>query len=52
VSAVQLAEMVNRASPDNKEARDVLIAAHEVLLEHSSNFWESAWLRRQIAGLK
>ncbi|OBF89084.1 hydrolase [Mycolicibacterium flavescens] len=51
VWAVQLAEMVNRAQPENEEAKDVLISAHRVLLERSGNFWESAWLRTRIAGL-
>lgn len=51
VRAVQLAEMVNRAQPNNEEAKAVLIAAHRVLLERSTNFWESAWLRERIAGL-
>lgn len=51
VRAVQLAEIVNRGEPDNKEAKHVLIAAHDVLLQGSSNFWEAAWLRNQIARL-
>lgn len=51
VRAVQLAEMVNRSQPDNQEAKEVLITAHEVLLRGSANFWEAAWLRKQIKRL-
>jgi alkyl sulfatase BDS1-like metallo-beta-lactamase superfamily hydrolase len=51
VRAVQLADVVHRVDPDNQEAKHVLIAAHEHLLEHSSNFWEAAWLRKQIGDL-
>lgn len=51
VRAIQLAEIVNRAEPDNQEAKHVLIAGHNVLLQGSTNFWEAAWLRRQIARL-
>ena len=51
VRAIQLAEIVNRAEPDNKEAKQVLITAHEDLLQGSTNFWEAAWLREQIKEL-
>ncbi|MGV0740369.1 alkyl sulfatase dimerization domain-containing protein [Mycobacterium syngnathidarum] len=51
VRAIQLAEIVNRAQPDNQEAKQVLIAAHEDLLRGSTNFWEAAWLREQIKEL-
>jgi glyoxylase-like metal-dependent hydrolase (beta-lactamase superfamily II) len=51
VRAIQLAEIVNRSEPDNKEAKQVLIAAHQHLLSVSTNFWEAAWLRQQIKGL-
>lgn len=46
VQAIHLAELVPR---DHAGARDVLKAAHERLLAGSTNFWESAWLRRQLA---
>lgn len=52
VRASRLAEIVNRAEPDSQEAKQVLITAHEVLLQDSTNFWEAAWLRKQIEGLK
>ena len=46
LQAIHLAELV---SPDHQAARDVLRDAHETLLAGSSNFWESAWLRHQMA---
>lgn len=46
LQAIHLAELVPR---DHAGARDVLKAAHERLLAGSTNFWESAWLRRQLA---
>jgi alkyl sulfatase BDS1-like metallo-beta-lactamase superfamily hydrolase len=52
VRAIRLAEIINRADPDNQEAKQVLNTAHEVLLQGSTNFWEAAWLRKQIEGLK
>jgi alkyl sulfatase BDS1-like metallo-beta-lactamase superfamily hydrolase len=51
VRAIRLAEIVNRADPDDQEAKQVLIAAHEDLLRGSTNFWEAAWLREQIKEL-
>ncbi|BBZ36254.1 alkyl sulfatase dimerization domain-containing protein [Mycolicibacterium confluentis] len=49
--AIHLGEIVFNADPDNQRARSVLRAAHEVLLGQSTNFWESAWLRKQIGEL-
>lgn len=46
VHAIHLAELVAEQHP---EARAVLRAAHENLLADSTNFWETAWLTRQIA---
>lgn len=51
VRAIQLAEIVHRVEPDNKDAKQVLISAHEDLLSDSTNFWEAAWLREQIKEL-
>jgi alkyl sulfatase BDS1-like metallo-beta-lactamase superfamily hydrolase len=51
VRSIQLAEIVNRAEPGNKEVKQVLITAHEDLLQASTNFWEAAWLREQIKEL-
>ncbi len=44
LQAIHLAELV---PPD--QARGVLRQAHEALLAHSTNFWETAWLTHQIA---
>ncbi|WP_406813686.1 MBL fold metallo-hydrolase [Mycobacterium sp. M23085] len=46
LQAIHLAELV---PADHPGARDVLREAHEKLLASSTNFWESAWLRNQIA---
>lgn len=48
VRSIQLAEVVNRADPDNTEAKQVLAVAYKSLLSGSTNFWEAAWLREQI----
>ncbi|MGB9302817.1 MAG: MBL fold metallo-hydrolase [Mycobacterium sp.] len=44
--AIHLAELV---TPDHPGAREVLREAHEQLLAGSTNFWETAWLKQQIA---
>jgi glyoxylase-like metal-dependent hydrolase (beta-lactamase superfamily II) len=44
--AIHLAELV---APDHPGAREVRREAHKSLLADSTNFWESAWLSRQIA---
>jgi alkyl sulfatase BDS1-like metallo-beta-lactamase superfamily hydrolase len=46
VHAIHLAELV---PPDHPGAREVLRDAHKNLLADSTNFWERAWLTRQIA---
>jgi hypothetical protein len=46
VHAVHLAELV---PPDHQGAREVLRDAHQHLLADTTNFWERAWLTRQIA---
>ena len=45
--AIHLAELL---PAEHAGAREVLKRSHEKLLAGSRNFWESAWLRRQIAG--
>lgn len=47
--AIHLAELVTIGQPDHPGAREVLREAHESLLEGTTNFWERAWLSRQIA---
>lgn len=49
LQAIHLAEIVTDTAPEHGEARAVLLAAHEALLADSVNFWETAWLRHQIA---
>jgi glyoxylase-like metal-dependent hydrolase (beta-lactamase superfamily II) len=46
LQAIHLAELLPR---DHPRAREVLRQAHEDLLAGSTNFWESAWLRHQVA---
>jgi len=46
LQAIHLAQLV---PADHPGVRDVLREAHEKLLVSSTNFWESAWLRSQIA---
>ena len=46
LNAIHLAELL---PGDHPGVRDVLRQAHEGLLADSTNFWESAWLKRQIA---
>ena len=51
VEALQLTEVALAADPDHAEARSVARAAHERLLAESTNFWETAWLRRELRRL-
>lgn len=51
LQAIHLGEIVINAVPDHPKARAVLRTAHEMLLAQSTNFWESAWLRKQIGEL-
>jgi alkyl sulfatase BDS1-like metallo-beta-lactamase superfamily hydrolase len=47
VVAIHLAEIV--ADTGHEGARQVLKTAHERLLADSNNFWETTWLKKQIA---
>jgi alkyl sulfatase BDS1-like metallo-beta-lactamase superfamily hydrolase len=49
LQAIHLAELVSTTVPDHPGACEVLNEAHEKLLAGSTNFWESAWLRHQLA---
>lgn len=51
VNSIRLAEMVTAVQDDHAGAIGVLRSAHELLLEESTNFWESAWLRERIKEL-
>ena len=48
VRAIALADNVIAADPDNAQVRELMRAAHEVLLTDATNFWERAWLTKQI----
>ncbi|MCH9735468.1 MAG: MBL fold metallo-hydrolase [Actinomycetia bacterium] len=46
--AIHLTEPVIQVCPNDARARGVLRTAHEDLLAASTNFWERAWLTKQI----
>jgi alkyl sulfatase BDS1-like metallo-beta-lactamase superfamily hydrolase len=48
VAAVPLVDAALAVWPDHVDARALAVDAHQQLLAGSENFWESAWLRRQI----
>jgi alkyl sulfatase BDS1-like metallo-beta-lactamase superfamily hydrolase len=48
VPAIHLTDLVLAASPDHPGAIAVAVAAHQSLLDGSTNFWETAWLQRAI----
>ncbi|MDH3686923.1 MAG: hypothetical protein OEP95_11895, partial [Myxococcales bacterium] len=57
VEAIHLAEVALAAAPDHAGALAVNLAAHRALLEGclsmaGPNFWEVAWLRREIQRLE
>ncbi|WP_280402329.1 MBL fold metallo-hydrolase [Nocardia carnea] len=51
VHAIHFAELVTHGQPDHGAARALLVRAHQALLAESTNFWESAWLTKQIGAL-
>jgi glyoxylase-like metal-dependent hydrolase (beta-lactamase superfamily II) len=52
VAALHLTDMVLAVDPTDTAARAVAADAHEMLLEASRNFWESAWLHRALTKLR
>ncbi len=52
VEALHLTDIVLGADPTHAGARAVAASAHEALLGKSDNFWETAWLRREIGKLR
>ncbi len=52
LEALQLAEIALTAEPREKTALEAALKAHRMLAAHSENFWESAWLDRQIESLE
>lgn len=51
VRAIALAEAVLATAPEHREARAVARTAHEQLLARATNFWERAWLARELERL-
>lgn len=52
VEAVQLAEAALAAEADDRAALEASLAAHRALERESTNFWQTSFLRRQIASLR
>jgi alkyl sulfatase BDS1-like metallo-beta-lactamase superfamily hydrolase len=52
VAALHLCEVALSADSRHRAALTASLRAHERLEAASRNFWESAWLRRQIAALR
>jgi glyoxylase-like metal-dependent hydrolase (beta-lactamase superfamily II) len=48
LQAIHLAEIALTFDPGHGGARQVMVDAHQRLLDESENFWETAWLREQI----
>ncbi|BDU00028.1 hypothetical protein IFM12276_30560 [Nocardia sputorum] len=48
IHALHLVEAIVQVQPEHQAAKDLLVRAHRKLLEDSTNFWESAWLTKQI----
>jgi alkyl sulfatase BDS1-like metallo-beta-lactamase superfamily hydrolase len=49
VEAIQLVEIVLSGDPDHAAGLEAMIVAHRGLEQPSVNFWETSWLRKQIA---
>lgn len=52
LEAIHLCEVALGAAPANESALSASLEAHQALLDNSQNFWESAWLRREIERLR
>jgi hypothetical protein len=54
VEALHLAEIAEQVAPEDPEVVATLLAAHRGLLAEveGQNFWETGWLRTQIATLE
>jgi alkyl sulfatase BDS1-like metallo-beta-lactamase superfamily hydrolase len=48
VEALHLTDLVLTADTQSRAARTLAVASSRALLEASTNFWETAWLRRSI----
>ena len=52
VEALHLTDLVRTAEPGHPGARTVAADAHEALLRDTDNFWEKAWLTKEINELR
>lgn len=52
VEALHLTDLVLAATPSAADARSTAAAATRALLDGSTNFWETAWLRRALDELE
>lgn len=52
LEAIYLAEVILSQDPNHRSALQACIAAHEGLIEQSINFWETSWLRKQVASMQ
>lgn len=52
LEAIHLAEMALAVDPHHPVALEASLAAHHALEAKSQNFWETAWLRKQIGALE
>ena len=50
--ALHFAEIALAADPAHRTALEASLAAHRQLLEASVNFWESAWLKKEVTKLE
>ncbi|OBK20582.1 MBL fold metallo-hydrolase [Mycobacterium asiaticum] len=52
VQALHLTDLVLTADPGHPQARALAAEAHELLLGDADNFWEKAWLTKEINELR
>ena len=52
LEALHFAEIALAADPAHRTALEASLAAHRQLLEASVNFWESAWLKKEVTKLE
>ena len=50
--ALHLTDLVLTAEPGHRGARGAAADAHEALLGDTENFWEKAWLTKEITELR
>jgi alkyl sulfatase BDS1-like metallo-beta-lactamase superfamily hydrolase len=52
VEAIRLTEIALAGEPENRDALETSLRAHETLEAASENFWLTSWLRRRIQSLR